>query len=217
MKALYLHGFLGCPQDMEPLYLEKYDCESYDLRKILFEEDPVEFLAKEIGSYEFILGYSFGGRILEDLKVKFPEKAKKWIFVSSRHSLYPEEEKEARESFRQSLFEHLDDLPKFFDHWKTLALFSGHQMDEYRSKYKLGYTPWTVDEIEQYLDVFFTTAQYEPHKSEKSYFIHGLQDLKYSKEGERLQGIFNVLSAKGGHRFLFQDPGEFKTILAEIV
>lgn len=216
-KALYLHGFLGDPQDMLPLYLEGYDCESYDLRKILFEENYVEFLEKELGTYDFIVGYSFGGRILEELKEKCPHKADKWVFVSSRHTPYPEVELGSREVFKEKLFSKLDEGPAFFDYWRSLSLFGGHEMDKYRGNHKLGYTPWTFEQIEHYLEIFFTTAQFHPQKCKNSSFIHGLSDEKYSEEGRRLEGIFDVYSLKGGHRFLFENPERFKLMLKEII
>ncbi len=212
-KALYLHGFLGSPDDMTPLYLEGYDCESYDLRKILFKDDPVTFLSEDIGQYEFILGYSFGGRILEELKDKFPKKARKYFFTSSRHTPYPDDEMGKRNVFRNKLYGKLENLPNFFEHWRGLSLFGGHQMDEYRSKHKLAYTPWTFEEIERYLDLFFTSRQCQPVESRDVHFFHGDLDLKYSKEGERLKGIFNVHTVKGGHRFLFENPAGFKETL----
>lgn len=216
-KALYLHGFLGSPQDMEPLFLKGYECESFDVRKILFEENYIQALSEQIGFYDFILGYSFGGRLLEELKRVHPDKAKNWIFVSSRHSSYPEEELKSREVFRGLIYSKLDSRAAFFEYWKSLPLFGGHQMDEYRAEHKLGYTPWTTEEIDQYLEFFFTSPQIDPVKCENTSFIHGLGDEKYSKEGERLKDIFNVFSLQGGHRFLFEKPEEFKLMLQKIL
>ncbi len=125
-KALYLHGFLGSPQDMEPLFLKGYDCESFDVRSILFEGDYIKALSEQIESYDFILGYSFGGRLLEELKRPHPEKAKNWVLVSSRHSPYPEEELKSREVFRGLIYSKLDNKADFFEYWKNLPLFDGH-------------------------------------------------------------------------------------------
>ncbi len=216
-KALYLHGFLGTYQDMQPLYLDGYKCDSFNLRTLLFKKDYIKELSKNIKEYDFIVGYSFGGRILKELKLCFPEKSKTWVFVSSRHTPYSKAEALLRESFRQKLFLKLEDRVKFLNYWKKLSLFSGHQMDEYRAKYKLGYTPWTVDEIKKYLECFFISSQVKPQKCDKSIFVHGKSDEKYFKEGKKLNKIFDVYSLPGGHRCLFENPDEFKIFLKKVL
>ncbi len=216
-KALYFHGFLGSHEDMRPLYLDGYKCDAFNLRTLLFKKDYIKELSKSIKKYDFIVGYSFGGRILKELKRFFPEKSKKWIFVSSRHTPYSKTEVLLRESFRQKLFLKLEDRAEFFNYWKKLSLFSGHQMDEYRAKYKLGYTPWTVDEIKRYLEFFFTSSQFKPQKCDKSIFVHGVDDEKYSKEGRGLKEIFNVYPLPGGHRCLFEHPDQFKIFLKKVL
>lgn len=216
-KALYLHGFLGDPSDMRPLFLEDYDCEAFDVRSLLKEESPAVVLSQKISNYDFAVGYSFGGRLLGELKELCPEKINKWIFVSSRHTPYPAEELASRKDLRKRLFEASFDLEEFFGIWREFPLFSDHQMDQYRQDHRLAFTPWSQEEIQIYLDRFFQSKQFMPSKCKKSHYFHGLGDQKYSKEAKRLEGVFNLHAGKGGHRFLFEDPEGFKVSLLKIL
>lgn len=216
-KALYIHGFLGDPNDMRPLFLNGYECESFDVRSLLNEESPIEVLSEKTSSYQFAVGYSFGGRLLEELKEIAPEKSKLWFFVSSRHSPYSKDELVHRELFREKLVNASYDLEAFFEIWNTLPLFSGHKMDEYRQRYKLAFTPWTPEEIRRYLDLFFQSRQFIPKKCNKSYYLYGDSDEKYSGEAEVLKNTFRLSAAQGGHRFLFEQPDKFKLQVHEFL
>jgi surfactin synthase thioesterase subunit len=216
-KALYLHGFLGGPGDMKPLFLEGYECTTYDLRRLLLEEDPVSFLANTTENYDVILGYSFGGRILEELQARFSHKAEQWVFVSSRHMPYTDKELEKREMFRSSLLDKLDDVPSFFQAWRELPLFLGHDMDTYRAQNDIPYIPWSAEQIEVYLQKFFNSIQFKPHFLKGSVYLHGDQDIKYTEEGLRLSDSFSVYACSGGHRFLFEDAEGFKVALRSIL
>lgn len=202
---------------MEPLFLKDYECSSFDLRNILTEEDPIGFLASTIEDYDFILGYSFGGRILEELKARFPHKAEWWIFVSSRHTPYSDDELETREVLRADLMDRLEDRPSFFQHWRELPLFKGHDMDGYRAQNLAPYVPWTTEQIEIYLESFFNSIQLKPRPSKDSIYLYGDQDIKYSKEGQALSDKFSVYACSGGHRFLFEDVEGFKSALQKIL
>lgn len=221
-KILYLHGFLGLEEDMTPLFLEDCISETYDLRKLLFVEDPIVKLRNETSLfYDAIVGYSFGGRLAEELQALCPDRAGKWVFCSSRHTKYPDAELLERSKFQMSLKSKvMESLDEFYSYWDTLALFSGHKMSDYREKYDLTdkVHMWTDKEVLNYLDRFFTFEQRPLVKNENVFYLYGEKDQKYSKEAERLESYFNVESFKNcGHRAIFEDVSEFKNKLNQIL
>lgn len=218
-KILYLHGFLGSPEDMNPLFLDGFDCEAYNLRDLLEASDPVQKLAFDTSAYAAIVGYSFGGRILEELKSFVPDKSHKWIFCSSRHSPYSEEELLQREVFRKALkAKAQESVDVFYKDWESLSLFTGHSMKTYRDEYKISYEKWAETEICQYLEKFFNSPQVEPLKDVGVHYFYGDLDSKYSLEAQRLKPYFNVESFSNcGHRAIFEDVAEFKKKLKRIL
>lgn len=218
-KILYLHGFLGLPEDMKPLFLEGFDCEAYDLRKLLKSSSPIEKLASETGVYTAVVGYSFGGRILEELKTLSPDKSQKWIFCSSRHTTYPKKELSERKIFKENLEAKVNDsLDQFYEYWETLPLFSTHSMKSYRGEHKINKQQWSEKEISLYLENFFNSPQNEPVQDKNVYYFYGEQDKKYSLEAERLEPYFNIESFSNcGHRAIFEDVVEFKKKLKIIL
>ena len=116
MKALYLHGFLGDPQDMSPFFLEGVESYSLNLRTKLLqstnvEKEVVHKLNEELldsGPYDFAVGYSFGGRVLAKLLEKNPKLVKKPVFCSARITSYKIEDLKKREAFKLDLLSKLD-------------------------------------------------------------------------------------------------------------
>ena len=207
---------------MKPLFLKNSVSETYDLRKLLFAGDPITKLREETSLfYDAVVGYSFGGRIAEELQALCPEKAGKWIFCSSRHTKYPEAELLERSEFQSSLQTKVrDSLDLFYSYWETLNLFSGHKMSAYREKYNLIGPPqkWTQKEILKYLEEFFTFNQRALIENKSVFYLYGENDLKYSREAERLKSYFNVEGFKNcGHRAIFEDVPEFKNKLTKIL
>jgi len=78
-------------------------------------------------------------------------------------------------------------------------------------------TVWTKEEIKNFLEHHFTYR--EPQLSSfkhKSWFFYGDNDVKYKKEVSKL-GMNHYGFSNKGHRFLFEDPELFKTVVKEKV
>ena len=215
-KALYFHGFLGTPDDMKPLFIEGYDCISIDVRAI--QDDLSSFFDLYNERYKFAVGYSFGGRVLAKILNINPELVDKAVFCSSRITGYNQEELEKREAFKKTIIEKLDNSYEDFNrYWRSLPLFGASDLSSYRKANALAYMEWTEDEIRHYLDKHFTYS--EPDRSgfqNKSWFFYGEKDKKYKDEAPKLS--MNSFEFKNcGHRFLFEDPRQFKEVLQKEV
>ena len=125
---------------------------------------------------------------------------------------------EFREVFKEQLKnELLNGVDSFCEFWKNLKLFSGHSMEEYRSKYSLSNPDWTAGEVERYLDCFFTTSQIRPTFDPNVFYFYGFRDQKYSAEAQKLRAYFNIEEFDcAGHRAIFEDVDEFKIRLKRI-
>jgi pimeloyl-ACP methyl ester carboxylesterase len=218
-KIAFLHGFLGSPGDMTPFFIEGAENTSIDLRRLLFEPEPIKKLTEILTDFDILVGYSFGGRLLGEVKKQSGFIDKTWIFVSSRHTPYTVEELEKREEFKNKLGRLIQtNMKKFYDYWNELPLFSGHVMSDFREKYSTAYKPWTEDEMVKYLLDHFNSEQFIPFKDTRVHYIYGGKDEKYSLEAGRLNEIFTVHKLEGlGHRAPFEDVQKFNKLIQEIV
>ena len=215
-RALYIHGFLGDPQDMKPLFLEDYECDSVDVRTLLktSQNKPDKLLELYKGPYDFSVAYSYGGRLLAQCLLLDPNYVDRPIFCSSRVTIYSPEELRSREMFKEKLFEKLNiSLEVFFDFWESLSLFSDHSMKDYRSKNRIDARSWTIEEITNFLKNHFTYSLFSLEGfEEKSWYFYGEKDSKYKREIEKLKMKYHEFSGLG-HRFLFEDIRDFKKTL----
>ena len=211
-KALYLHGFLGEPDDMSPLFLEDYNCESVDVRQFL--DKPNDLIKQHPGPYDYSVAYSYGGRLLAKCLELNPNFVKKPLFCSTRITDYTEEELKKREDFKKILLGKLESsYIEFMSFWSSLPLFDGHNMSDYRKKYGIRTKPWEKSMILSFLNNHFT---YRAPKlkgfEDQSWFLFGGNDQKYKKEILKLKmNHYEFLDL--GHRFLFEDPELFKNTL----
>ena len=215
-KALYLHGFLGGLEDMEPLFVNDYECICVDIKAL--QDQPEYLLDLYPGPFEFAVAYSFGGRFLAKVLNLKSNYVNKPIFCSSKITGYSVEELKSREKLKNTLLEKLHlSLEDFFTYWRDLSLFNGHSMEDYRAQHNLPYKSWTQQEIVNFLEHHFTysTLSLDAFKN-RSWFLYGENDLKYKKEVEKLK--MNFFEFKGlGHRFLFENPQHFKEVLVKKV
>jgi len=216
-KIAFLHGFLGAPTDMSPFFLDKAENTSVEYRELLLGSDPIGKLTEKIADFDVLVGYSFGGRLLGEVKKTSKLKNKTWVFVSSRHSPYTDEQLREREVFRDKLSYLIQtDLQKFNDYWNGLPLFSGHLMSDFREQNGKSYKPWTEEEKLNYLEKHFNSTQFFPEADKNVHYVCGEKDLKYSNEAKLLKKVFNVYTLKGvGHRAPFEDVNQFKNLLVK--
>jgi len=221
-KIAFLHGFLGAPADMSPFFLDGVENKSIEYRDLLLEADTIDKLAERLQTYDVLVGYSFGGRLLGEVKeiskLKSLLKDRTWVFVSSRHTPYTSEQLEERKIFKDKMSYLIQtDLEKFNDFWNDLPLFSGHLMSDFRSQNGKAYKPWTENEKLNYLNRHFNSRQFFPEVDKNVHYICGEKDLKYSNEARLLKEVFNVYTLKGvGHRAPFENVNQFKNLLIQI-
>lgn len=217
-KIFFMHGFLGGPDDMLPLYMEDCCNFSLDVKSLIRSESYLDDLSVKLEQFDYAFAYSFGGRLLEEALIKNKNRnLKKIFFASSRHSPYPKDELVEREVFRNRLKERLASSRKEFDDfWAGFKLFSGHSMQEYRGLYNLPDPSWTDAEVLFYLENLFNSKQQPPLKDDRVCYLFGDLDKKYQKESEVLN--YNVKAFNGfGHRFCFEAPNLVKSFLREVI
>ena len=212
MRALYLHGFLGSLDDMRPLFLEGVQCESVSVLNYL--NQPTELMKKHKGTYDYAVGYSYGGRLLAKCLEIDPGFVKTSVFCSSRVSAYSKQELVERRGFQEKLIKIANhSVDDFYEYWDNLRLFKGHRMKDFRKRHAIPSTPWGKAEILDFLKNHFTYTSPKLEKF-KSWYFYGERDYKYKKQGLNMK----THEFKGhGHRFLFEDSKLFKSVLNEKV
>jgi hypothetical protein len=213
-KILYLHGFLSQPQDMEPLFISGFECHSLNIKS--FQDRPEDVFKSYNQSFDYSVAYSFGGRFLAHLLNLRPDFINQPIFCSARLTAYTPEELIQREAFRKILLEKLEQsVDVFYDYWRSIPLFNGHSMEQFRKEHSIVYKKWSFEEIQSFLLNHFTyeTPNLELFKS-RSYFLFGGLDDKYKAEAKRLN-MKSYEFENSGHRFLFENPLNFKKYLKD--
>ncbi|PIS03007.1 MAG: hypothetical protein COT85_02980 [Chlamydiae bacterium CG10_big_fil_rev_8_21_14_0_10_42_34] len=122
---VFLHGFLGCAADWEPVcsFLPRCHCIAYDLpghgSTIFSEEIEIDL------PHFHLIGYSMGGRIAMQYAKKNPQKIKSLTLLSTHPGLQTDEEKEKRLLNDQMWAKNLLQLPidDFLIRWYDQSLF----------------------------------------------------------------------------------------------
>lgn len=217
-KIAFVHGFLGSPEDMRPFFIKGAENRSIDLVPFISKEAPVKELSIALESYDVLVGYSFGGRLLGEIKKQNLLRNKKWVLISSRHTPYQKTEIKSRELFRAKLKNLVEeDMTFFLEYWDSLPLFSGHIMNDFRDEHGLVSKIWKREVIIRYLEKHFNSEQFNPAPDSNVHYVYGGKDTKYAEEASRLQDIFQVHKMHDvGHRALFEDVEQFNEILLKI-
>ncbi len=121
---LFLHGFLGCKEDWNPVLKHLRGGVAIDLP--LFETDIAEAIFKKVRKAQVVVGYSAGGRIALEMKARFPDHFGKVIAISAHPGLTDETQKEERRKRDQAWIDCLEKEPfsTFLEKWYDQPLFA---------------------------------------------------------------------------------------------
>ncbi len=128
MLLFFLHGFLGGPEDWQPVieHLPRhFICKTLDLNV----ENPLQharrILRSEASSPFFLIGYSMGGRIAWRLSSAFSNLAG-LVVLGAHPGLKTEEEKMARSTIDEEWIALLEkgDMMHFLTRWYAQPLFA---------------------------------------------------------------------------------------------
>mgnify|MGYP001191046177 CR=1 FL=1 len=214
---IFLHGFLGTPQDFHPvlknihipyqaLTLPGHCNKPLDLEK--FEE--------EIPFKSTLVGYSLGGRIAMHLAKKYPEKIKKLIIVSAAPGLY--EPRDARKKKEEKWIEVLNvhGIDHFLSSWYQQEIFKsfkpGQNILELRKKHNINDL---IDVMTYFSPTRFGCKLTDLKKLPKStIFLFGENDKKYIGIGNQIKKHAKVLTIKNcSHAIHLEAPDELARII----
>jgi 2-succinyl-6-hydroxy-2,4-cyclohexadiene-1-carboxylate synthase len=192
---VYLHGLFGSSQDFSA-YLRKedlaIDLALFDRETLSFDvliEDLKEYLLNEKHLKHFhLIGYSLGGRIALQFKIRYPTICKKCIVIGSKLFL---EDQEIQQRIIHQIVTELKlafyPLELFFDDWYKAPLFQGFDLKTHL-KNRLKINRFFHQKCLNQLSVFHQpdlTPLLEPYKKEL-FFLFGSKDLTYKQHYQKI-------------------------------
>ncbi len=197
---IFLHGFLGCPADWEPLLTD--DSIALELPghgKEPFNPDIAGSLKKRIppGTHHLV-GYSAGGRVALQLKARYPDAFDKLLIFSAHPGLHSAEEREARWKQDQPWIKLLEegDLKHFIRKWYEQPLFAMLKKDAAFYKKRMQHDPAG---LAAFMRAFSLGKHEPPPLFPGTHFVAGAQDLKYA-------AFSHTLIPHAGHALLQEAP-----------
>lgn len=204
---IFLHGFLGEPDDWLPLtqFLNlPYQClllPGHKMRPFDLNLSP-----QEIPYGTTLVGYSLGGRLAMHFALRFPKHVKGLILLSANPGIETqlEQRKEQDEKWAQCLEK--DGLDSFLEKWYSMPLFNTLKIDLNRRK---GHDPCSLARILRELSPAILPNLWPRLKdfSCPLLFLFGEGDIKYQSIGTRLENEgFAVAWAAAGHALHLENP-----------
>ncbi len=187
-RLIFLHGFLGCPEDWEEVIRYFSDCDCKAL--------PYPF---KIPSDAIVIGYSMGGRIA--LRSSCPK-----ILISTHPGLQTYEEKAHRLKSDQQWREKLrhESIEEFLRSWYAQPLFASLRSHPEFPKIllrRLNQDPAALAKMLARESLSHQTLTL-PHDA---FFIHGQLDDKYAKLYQDLN-IPSLAVPHAGHAAHLENP-----------
>lgn len=213
---VFLHGFLGSPEEFTPLFSElnnegataitlpghgKASLPEGGILPSLIEELKPHLKQKPI-----LIGYSMGGRIALVLREKYPDEIAACILLSAHPGLETFEEKCSRFASDQTwcTLLHEKGVKTFINSWNTQPLFSQ------TSSRKI--PDIKIETIHRYLTELSPAVMPSFWYSSPvpTYFLFGAEDEKYRKIHNRIQKmpgkLHSQLIEKAKHRIHLDNP-----------
>jgi len=211
---LFLHGFLGCKEDWNPVLEFLGKGVAIDLP--LYETDMAEAILKQVGPIETVIGYSAGGRIALEMKSLFPETIGKVIAISAHPGLTDEGERLKRLKRDQVWIDSLknESFSTFLEKWYAQPLFktlrSSQAFESMLERRKLGDPAgWA-----HFLQHHSLGKKPTPRYFSNTICIYGSEDLKYAALYRKLR-CFQVKNC--GHTVHLEQPKACANILEELI
>lgn len=219
-SLLFVHGFLGTGEDWQEIIQNMegdYCCHTLSLPGhggSPLEDDLLEAVfnsLKRLNPFpEYCIGYSLGGRILLQLKERYPSLLKHLIILSSHIGLATKEERERRWQSDEKWITLLqkEGLDAFLERWYAQELFASlreniplyHKVLEQRKKQD----PLHLIEIFKK----FSLAHQKPCKLyPDTLFLYGAKDLNFEMLYLKLPPFVKVQKVEhAGHALHLENP-----------
>jgi len=200
---IYIHGFLGSPEDWDPLCSELPG--PYERRS------TPEGIKKPVT----LIGYSLGGRLALNFATRFPHLIEKLIILSSNPGIDDLEERQARLKWDQGWCDIIDNegLSTFIERWYEQPLFSSfRKTSNFQEilKRRLQNDPNSIKETFQKWSPAILPSCWNAIKSFSfpSLFLFGEHDIRYHSIQKRLVelGLETDLIANSGHAIHLENP-----------
>lgn len=186
-RLIFLHGFLGCPQDWEGVieHLPEFSCEALSYP---FQIPPESF----------VIGYSMGGRIA--LRSSEPK-----ILLSTHPGLRTAEEKAQRWLQDQQWAERLrqEPLESFLQAWYAQPLFDSLRRHPDFPKILARRAQQNPLELAQMLEQ--ESLSHQDFAAAQAIFLHGQSDTKFARLYQNL-GIPSLEIPHAGHAAHLENP-----------
>jgi 2-succinyl-6-hydroxy-2,4-cyclohexadiene-1-carboxylate synthase len=218
---LFLHGFLGCPDDWLPIIEELKDtffCVSLDLSQygnILFDQDPlIEIERAILSSIQkpcVGIGYSLGGRILLELNERHPSVFSHLCLFGSHPGIRDDEERRLRSVKEQEWEDMLKEhgITYFLDKWYEQPLFSNLKTC---SSFATTLTKRRNNDPKKTLTIYnrfrLSRQKAYTHFGDNILFLYGEFDDKYRDIYEKITNIQYEMIERAGHATILENPSE---------
>lgn len=205
---LFLHGFLGHPDDWAP-FLDAFPSAN---AISLLEAD----LFQKAKKHRILIGYSAGGRIALELKARYPDAFDKVVVFSAHPGLHTEEEKRERLEIDAKWIAMLRNQPfdQFLEAWYSQELFNSLKESPHFKTLLKRRREQNPEQLAQFLEKYSLGKREAPPIFPGTTFIYGEKDLKYAKLYATLNPI-KVCNA--GHAVHLENPSECVQILKEVL
>lgn len=214
---IFLHGFLGSPEDWNPLtqYI-KVPFETLTLPGHHGRPLDLSLLEKEIPEKVTLVGYSLGGRLAMNFARKFPEKIEDLIILSANPGIESRRKERILEDEKWVSIIENEGIDRFLEKWYAQGLFSSFSLTEDVKKRRKQHDPHSLSEILLTLSPAKLPSLW-PHLKNFSFpllFLFGENDIKYEEIGKRLMKNHDVIWIPNASHPIHLEAPE---IVAEII
>lgn len=197
---IFLHGFLGSPDDWNPLtqYIQQ-PFQSITLPGHCNTPLDPSFLERKIPENATIVGYSLGGRLAMDFARKFPQRIDSLIILSANPGMESKKEKRVIQDEKWVTIIENEGMDRFLEKWYAQELFSSFSLTDEIKKRRKKHDPKSIIEILRTLSPAKLPNLW-PHLKNFSFpllFLFGESDIKYRKIGKRLMESHEVIWIRG--------------------
>lgn len=186
---IFLHGFLGSPDDWNPLtqYITQ-PFKALTLPGHCGTPFDLSLLEKEIPEKAIIVGYSLGGRLAMDFARKFPERIDSLFILSANPGLESKREERVIQDEKWIAMIENEGMDHFLEKWYAQELFTSFSLTDEIKKRRKEHDPKSLIEVLRTLSPSKLPSLW-PHLKNFSFpllFLFGENDIKYRRVGKRL-------------------------------
>ena len=219
INLVFLHGFLGSPQDFDMLISaldKKYSFQLLDLTTFLSLSDTLPKLKVAIPEGSIGIGYSMGGRVLLLLAVTYPTLFKKIILLSASPGIETQE-LDKRKEWEESWIHLLESqgLDAFLEKWYDQPLFASLKKNtafKHLSQRRKSLNPLVIKQMFKNFSITKHPSLWNSLKKLPISLLYlvGESDSKYLEIANRLSTLGKHIHVKviphAGHALHIENP-----------